>query len=70
MKSEIYKSKVDARDELLARTLDAFARIKKREDQVRQMTRALRTRVAKCFEVDGGVFENLLWVINVSLKFK
>jgi hypothetical protein len=45
---------VDTRDELLARTLDAAARIKKREDQLR----LTRTRVAKCIEVNGGIFEN------------
>ena len=33
MKSEVYKRKVDARDKLLARILDAAARIKEGEDQ-------------------------------------
>jgi hypothetical protein len=32
MKSEVYKRNVDTRDELLAHTLDAAARIKKRQD--------------------------------------
>jgi hypothetical protein len=37
MKSEVYKREVDTRDELLAliRILNAVARIKKREDQLR-----------------------------------
>ena len=48
------------KDELLARILDAVACIKKREDQLRRTTRDLRTRVAKCTEVDGGIFERLL----------
>ena len=48
------------RDELLARILDAVARINKREDQLRRTTRDLRTRVAECIEVDGGIFEYLL----------
>jgi hypothetical protein len=60
MKSEVYVRKVDTRDELIARILDAAARIKKREDQLTQTTRDLRTRVAKCTEVDGGIFERLL----------
>jgi hypothetical protein len=47
-------------DELLARILDAAARINKREDQLRRATRDLRTRVAKCTEVDGGILEHLL----------
>ena len=34
MKSEVYKRKVDTRNELLARILDAAARIKDREDQL------------------------------------
>jgi hypothetical protein len=59
MKSEVYKRKVDTRDELLARILDAAASIKKREDQLRRTTRDLCTRVAKCFEVNSGIFEGL-----------
>jgi hypothetical protein len=47
-------------DELLARILDAAAHINKREDQVRRRTRDLRTRVAKCTEVNRGIFEHLL----------
>jgi hypothetical protein len=34
MNSEVYGRKVDTRDELLARILDAAASIKKREDQL------------------------------------
>jgi hypothetical protein len=60
MKSEVCKRKVDTRGELLARVLDAAARIKKREDQLRRKTRDLRTRVAKYTEVNGGIFEHLL----------
>jgi hypothetical protein len=55
-----YKSKVETPEELLARILDAAARIKKREDQLRRKTRDLRTRIAKCTEVDGGISEHLL----------
>jgi hypothetical protein len=50
MKSEVYKTKVDAPDELLARILDAAACIKIREDELRRTTRDLSTRVAKCIE--------------------
>jgi hypothetical protein len=48
MKSEFYKISVDTRDELLARILDAAARIKKLEDQLRRTTLDIRTRVTKC----------------------
>jgi hypothetical protein len=57
MKCEVYNRRVDARIELLARILDAAARIKKREDQLRRTTRDLQTRGAKCTEVDGAIFE-------------
>jgi hypothetical protein len=50
---------MDTRDELLARILDAAALVKKREYQLRRKTRDLRTQVAKCIEVEGGIFENL-----------
>jgi hypothetical protein len=40
--------------------LDAAARMKKREDRLRQTTLDLRTRVAKSIEADGGISENLL----------
>jgi hypothetical protein len=43
MKSEVYKMKVDTRDELFARILDAAARIKKGEGQLRRTTRQLST---------------------------
>ena len=59
MKGEVQKTKVDTRDKLPARSLDAAARIKKR-DQLRRTTRDLRTGLAKCIEVDGGLFERLL----------
>jgi len=56
MKIEGYKRKQDTLDELLARIRDAAACIRKREDQLRRTTRDFRTRVAKCTEVDGGIF--------------
>ena len=58
VKGEVYKRQVDAREELIARILDAAVLIKKPEVQLRQKTRDLRTRVAKRIEVDGGIFEN------------
>jgi len=48
MMSEIKKKiKVDIGDKLLARILDAAARIKEREDQLRRKPCDFRTRVAK-----------------------
>ena len=60
MKSEIYERNVDTRDELLVRVLDAPARTKKRENQLRQATRDLVTRVAKFVYVGGGILDYLL----------
>jgi hypothetical protein len=33
---------------------------KQRKNQLKQTTRDFRSRVAKCVEVDGGLFENIL----------
>jgi hypothetical protein len=60
MKSEVYRREVDAWDEMLDRIMDAIARIKERQDELRRATRHALTRVAKCIDVDGAVFENLL----------
>jgi hypothetical protein len=43
MKSEVYKRKVDAPEELLARTSDAAACLRKREDQLRRTARELQS---------------------------
>ena len=47
MKSEVYERKVDARDELIARMLDAAVCKKKRAHPHRRTTLDLRARVAK-----------------------
>jgi len=60
VKSGVYKTKVDTRDELLARILDAAASTKKREDQLRRTTRDFQTRDESCAEIDSGIFEYLL----------
>jgi len=69
MKSEVCKRKVDAGDELLARILDAAARITKLEDHLRRTTRDFRARVAKCTEVDGRIVEHLLRTVR-NLPFE
>jgi hypothetical protein len=48
IKRGVYKIKVDTRDELFARILDAAARIRERGGQLRRTVRDLRTRVANC----------------------
>ena len=61
IKSEVYKEKVNRRDELVARIVQSAALIKQeRQDNLRGSTRTIAKRVEKCIEVDGGIFEHLL----------
>jgi hypothetical protein len=56
MKSEVYKEKVNQRDELVAR----IALIKQeRQDDLRIATRTIVKRDEKCNEVDGRIVEQL-----------
>jgi hypothetical protein len=38
-----------------------ITRIKERQDTLRRKTRYVLTRVAKCIDFDGGIFENVLY---------
>jgi hypothetical protein len=61
MKSEVYKEKVNTRDELVARIMNSAALIKqKRQDDLRTATRTTAKRVQKCIELDGEILEHLL----------
>ena len=60
IKSQVYKRKVDTRDEFFAGNLDVVTHVKKHEDQLRRTTRELCTRVGKGMEVDGWIFERIL----------
>ena len=61
MKSEVYKEKVNTRDELVARIVNNAALIKQeRQDDLRRATRTVAKRVEKCIDVDGGIFEHFL----------
>jgi len=56
-KSEVYKEKVNPRDELVTRIMDCGAVIKQeRHDGLRRAIRTTPKRVEKCIEVDGGIF--------------
>jgi hypothetical protein len=46
------------------RAMHVIARVKKRQDALRRATRHVLTRVAKCTDVDGGIFENVLYYVN------
>jgi hypothetical protein len=57
MKSEVYKGKVNIRDELVARIMNNFALIKQElQDDLRRGIRTISKRVEKYIEVDGGIF--------------
>jgi len=66
MKSEVYKEKVNTRDELVARIMNSAALIKQEgQDDLRRATRTVDNGVEKCIEVDGGIFEHLLRTVAV-----
>jgi hypothetical protein len=41
--------------------MNVIARIKERQDAHRRATRHVLTRVTKCIDVDGEIFENVLY---------
>jgi hypothetical protein len=61
MKSEVYRRKVDKQDETLNLIMDVIAHIKERQDALQQAMCHVITRVAKCIDVDSGIFENVLY---------
>jgi hypothetical protein len=61
MKSEVYRTKVDTQDPLPVLIMDVIASIKERPDAFRRATRHVLTPVAKCIDVDGGIFENVFY---------
>jgi hypothetical protein len=66
MKSEVYKEKVNIRDELVARIMNSAALIKQeRQGDLRRVTRIIFKRVEKCIEIDGGIFEHLLRTVAI-----
>ena len=66
MKSEVYKENVNTRDEMVARIVISAALInQQRQDDLRRDTSTVAKRVEKCIEVDGGIFEHLLWTVAI-----
>jgi hypothetical protein len=60
MKDIMYQTKVQTREALLVRVMHAAALIKDSHEQLRRATRAVHKRAAKCKELEGGIFEDLL----------
>ena len=60
MESEVYKEKLNTRDELETPIMNSAALIKQeRQDDLRRATRTVAERVEKCIEVDGGIFGHI-----------
>jgi hypothetical protein len=59
-KGRCKQKKMDKRDQFLAQILNAAARVKDWEDELRRKTRDLRKLVEKFTEFDGAIFEHLL----------
>jgi len=61
MKSEVYKEKVNIRDELVAYNINSAALTKQEhQDDLRRATRTVAKRDEERIEFDGGIFEHLL----------
>jgi hypothetical protein len=56
------------RDELLDRIMDAIARTKEGQVELRRATLHICTRLTKCIDVDGGIFEMHYKLTNLSLE--
>jgi hypothetical protein len=41
--------------------MDVIAHIKERQDALRRATRHVLIRAVKCIDVDGAIFENVLY---------
>ena len=68
MKSEVYKEEVNTRDELVVCIINSAALMKQeRQDDHKRATRTVAKRVEKYIEVDGGIFEHLLWTVAIYL---
>jgi hypothetical protein len=47
--------------------MDVIALIKERRDALSRATRHVLIRVAQCTDVDGGIFENVLHAVSVTV---
>ena len=60
MKDLVYQEKVETREALIQRIVNAATHIRNNHAKVRKATRAIHRRADKCIEVGGGIFENHL----------
>ncbi|KAJ8890901.1 hypothetical protein PR048_010410 [Dryococelus australis] len=64
MKDIVYQRTAQTREELLASITHAATEIKDSGVQLRRATRAVHKRAANCMEVDGHIFEDLLYGVS------
>ena len=60
MKEQVYSEKLETRDALLGRILDAADHIRNSQLKLLPATRAVHNRAAACVAAGGGIFENQL----------
>ena len=66
MKSEVYKENVNTRDELVAGIMNSAALIKQEhQDNLRWAIHTITKRFENCIDVNGGIFEHLLWTAAI-----
>jgi hypothetical protein len=66
VKIEVDEEKVNTTSELVAVIMNSAALIKQeRQDDLRKATRTIAKRVEKCTEADSGIFEHLLWTVEI-----
>jgi len=66
MKSEVYKEKVNTRDELVDRIMISAAPVKQeRQDDLRRTTRTVAKRIEKHIEFDCGIFEHVVCTVAI-----
>jgi hypothetical protein len=65
-KQKLYMYMCPIPNDFQDRAIDIIARIKEPQDAVRRATRHDLTRVAKCIDVGGRNFENVLYQVNCT----
>jgi len=61
MNGEVYRTKVDTRDELLDLIMVVIASVQECQSALRRAKCHALTRIEKCTDVDGGIFEDVLY---------
>jgi hypothetical protein len=64
MKSEVYKEKVNIREEFVARIMNSAVLLKQEHQDDKRATCTVVKWVEKCIVVDGGIFEELLELLQ------